>query len=59
MNVAIAPAAASATSAITAPGSSGSSVSRNAPPETGGISATSSPVCEYPVVAAAYSWLTA
>ena len=43
MKVAIPPACGSLTSRITAAGSSGSSESRNAPPETGGISATSSP----------------
>ena len=41
--VAMAPARSSSTSATTAPRSIGSSVSRKAPPETGGMSATSSP----------------
>ena len=43
MNVAIAPAFSVSTSRTTASRSSGSCDSRNAPPETGGISATSSP----------------
>ena len=43
MNVAIAPASSEATSETTRSSDSGSSESRNAPPETGGISATSSP----------------
>ena len=42
-NVAIAPASCEATSETTRSSDSGSSERRNAPPETGGISATSSP----------------
>ena len=42
-NVAIAPASSVATSATTASSETGSSVRTNAPPETGGISATTSP----------------
>ena len=43
MNVAIAPAPGSATSATTASTSSGPAWTRNAPPDTGGMTATSSP----------------
>ena len=43
VKVAIAPASSSRTSSTTRSSESGSSLSRNAPPETGGISATSSP----------------
>ena len=43
MNVATAPASSEATSSIAASTESGSSLRTNAPPDTGGISATSSP----------------
>ena len=49
VKVATAPARSSATSATAASSESGSSVTRKAPPETGGISATSSPSAQLPL----------
>ena len=56
-NVAIAPAASSRTSATAASTESGSSESRKSPPDTGGMTATSSPGASYSA-RSAYARLT-
>ncbi len=56
--VAIAPASSLATSPTTASSETGSAVRMNAPPETGGISATTSPSASS-VAGSAYSLFTA
>jgi hypothetical protein len=58
MNVAIAPAPSSRTSATAASTDNGASESRKSPPETGGMTATSSP-SDNPSPRFAYARLTA